>query len=103
MEDYEVQEQEFWAKLSEEGMSRSQLLRRSAAAAMGLTILSSPSIAAAARNRSAAGEALGGLIAAAKKEGHINTIALPPNWANYAEAFSVFQKKYGIQMTNASP
>ena len=33
MEDYEAQEIEFWAKLEEEGMSRSSMLRRSAAAA----------------------------------------------------------------------
>ncbi len=36
MEDYEAQEIEFWAKLEEEGMSRSSMLRRSAAAALGL-------------------------------------------------------------------
>ena len=39
MEDYEAQEVEFWRKLEEEGMSRSSMLRRSAAAAFGLTIL----------------------------------------------------------------
>ncbi len=39
MEDYEAQEIEFWAKLEEEGMSRSSMLRRSAAAAFGLTIV----------------------------------------------------------------
>ena len=41
MEDYEAQEVEFWAKLEEEGMSRSSMLRRSAAAAFGLTVFSS--------------------------------------------------------------
>ena len=41
MEDYEAQEIEFWAKLEEEGMSRSSMLRRSAAAAFGLTIVGS--------------------------------------------------------------
>ena len=41
MEDYEAQEVEFWAKLEEEGMSRSSMLRRSAAAAFGLTIMGS--------------------------------------------------------------
>jgi putative spermidine/putrescine transport system substrate-binding protein len=43
------------------------------------------------------------LIARAKKEGHLNTIALPPDWANYGEQLSTFQKKYGIKITNASP
>ena len=33
MEDHEEQEVEFWAKLREEGMSRTQMLRRSVAAA----------------------------------------------------------------------
>ena len=43
MEDHELQEVEFWRKLEEEGMSRAQMLRRSAAAAAGLTILATPS------------------------------------------------------------
>ena len=37
MEDYEAQEVEFWRKLEEEDISRSSMLRRSAAAAFGLT------------------------------------------------------------------
>jgi putative spermidine/putrescine transport system substrate-binding protein len=43
------------------------------------------------------------LIAAAKKEGHLNTIALPPDWANYGEIMDGFTKKYGISIDNASP
>jgi putative spermidine/putrescine transport system substrate-binding protein len=43
------------------------------------------------------------LVAAAKKEGKLNTIALPPDWANYGEIMSTFQKKYGIHITNANP
>ena len=45
MEDYEAQEIEFWAKLEEEGMTRSSMLRRSAAAAVGLTIVGGASTA----------------------------------------------------------
>ena len=52
MEDYEAQEIEFWAKLEEEGMSRSSMLRRSAAAAFGLTIVGSASTAFAANKAS---------------------------------------------------
>src|SRR5947209_4133089 len=37
MEDHEEQEVEFWAKLREEGMRRTQMLRRSIAAAAGRT------------------------------------------------------------------
>jgi putative spermidine/putrescine transport system substrate-binding protein len=43
------------------------------------------------------------LIAAAKDEGRINTIALPPDWANYGEIMKAFQTKYGLRLTNASP
>jgi len=43
------------------------------------------------------------LIAAAKEEGELNTIALPPDWANYGEVMSTFQSKYGIKINNASP
>ena len=55
MEDYEEQEVEFWAKLAEEDISRGTMLRRSAAAAFGLTVLGGSSSAlAATRARSAA-------------------------------------------------
>jgi putative spermidine/putrescine transport system substrate-binding protein len=110
MEDYEAQEQEFWRKLDEQEMSRSQMLRRSAAAAAGLTILSTPSIAFGARRVAGANPPLKGkgfstkeLVAQAKKEGHLNTIALPPDWANYGEILSTLQKKYGIGITNDNP
>jgi putative spermidine/putrescine transport system substrate-binding protein len=110
MEDYEAQEIEFWAKLEEEGMSRSSMLRRSAAAAFGLTILGNASTALGATRAHLAGPPAVGtaagmadLIKKAKKEGHLNTIALPPNWANYGEMMSTFQKKYGIKITNDNP
>jgi putative spermidine/putrescine transport system substrate-binding protein len=110
MEDYEAQEQEFWRKLDESEMSRAQMLRRSAAAAAGLTILATPSLAFGARRVAGATPPLKGkgfsmqeLVAQAKKEGHLNTIALPPDWANYGEILSTFQKKYGIGITNDNP
>jgi putative spermidine/putrescine transport system substrate-binding protein len=110
MEDYEAQEIEFWAKLEEEGMSRSSMLRRSAAAAFGLTIVGSASTAMAATKANLAGPpvtmtkaGLADLVKKAKKEGHLNTIALPPDWSNYGEMMSTFQKKYGIKITNDNP
>src|SRR3954466_7744144 len=110
MEDYEAQEVEFWAKLEEEGMSRSSMLRRSAAAAFGLTIMGSASTALGATRASLAApptkmtkSGLAALVKAAKKEGKLNTIALPPDWANYGEMISTFQKKYGIKITNDNP
>jgi|SRR5579871_457831 len=109
MEDYEAQEVEFWAKLEEEGMSRSSMLRRSVAAAAGLTVMGSASTAlgmskmrASAPTRMTA-DKFKALVAAAKKEGHLNTIALPPDWANYAEALHDFPRKYGIGITNDNP
>ena len=108
MEDYELQEIEFWRKLEEESMSRSAMLRRSAATAFGLTILSSPAAAWAARGGTeealtADGIPLKKLIAAAKKEGQLNVIALPHDWANYGELISTFKKRYGLKMDEANP
>jgi putative spermidine/putrescine transport system substrate-binding protein len=110
MEDYEAQEQEFWRKLAETDMSRSQMLKRSVAAAAGLTVLSTPAVALGARGLGEKTPPLKGrsttikaLLAEAKKEGKLNTIALPPDWANYGEMISTFQKKYGIPITNDNP
>jgi len=44
-----------------------------------------------------------GLIEAAKAEGEVNVIALPPDWANYAEIISTFSEKYGIKVNSAQP
>jgi len=43
------------------------------------------------------------LVAAAKKEGALNVIALPPDWANYGAIISAFGTKYGIKVTSAQP
>ena len=43
------------------------------------------------------------LIAAAKKEGTLNVIALPPTWANYGTIISTFEKTYGIKINSALP
>lgn len=44
-----------------------------------------------------------GLIAAAKKEGELNVIALPPDWANYGAIIKAFSDKYGIKVNSAQP
>ena len=46
---------------------------------------------------------LDGLVAAAKQEGNLNVIALPPDWANYGKMISGFSAKYGIKITSAQP
>jgi putative spermidine/putrescine transport system substrate-binding protein len=51
----------------------------------------------------AAGGGMKALIAAAKKEGTLNVIALPPTWANYGNIIKTFEKKYGITVNSALP
>ena len=51
----------------------------------------------------AAGGGMAKLVAAAKKEGTLNVIALPPTWANYGTIISTFEKKYGIKVNSANP
>ena len=49
---------------------------------------------------------LGGLdklVEAAKKEGELNVIALPPDWANYGDIIKGFNSKYGIKVPSATP
>jgi len=43
------------------------------------------------------------LVEAAKKEGALNVIALPPDWANYGEIIKAFTAKYGIKIDSAQP
>jgi len=43
------------------------------------------------------------LVAAAKKEGELNVIALPPTWANYGNIQKAFTDKYGIKINSALP
>ncbi len=43
------------------------------------------------------------LVKAAKKEGKLNVIALPPDWANYGNIIKAFEDKYGIKVTSAQP
>ena len=44
-----------------------------------------------------------GLIEAAKAEGELNVIALPPDWANYGAIITAFSDKYGIKVNSAQP
>ncbi len=44
-----------------------------------------------------------GLIEAAKAEGDLNVIALPPDWANYGAIVRAFSDKYGIKVNSAQP
>lgn len=76
--------------------SRRDFLRLSAAmAAAGSLAGTFPELARAAIPHS--------LIEKAKGEGRLNTIALPPDWANYGAIIKTFEHKYGIRIHNASP
>jgi len=46
---------------------------------------------------------LDALIAAAKKEGQLNVITLPRDWANYGEIIDSFAAKYGIKVNSDNP
>jgi putative spermidine/putrescine transport system substrate-binding protein len=116
MEDRELEER-LQEALEEAQMTRGSLLRRGFAVGAGLTVL--PAIAAACGGGGGGGTTgagglssppangkdvnLADLAAAAKKEGTINTIALPPDWANYGEIMKTFSTKYGIKVSNANP
>ena len=43
------------------------------------------------------------LVAAAKAEGGLTTIALPHSWCNYGEVLSGFTAKYGITINELNP
>jgi len=62
--------------------------------------------AAVAAKDATSAAAMGGmdaLVAAAKKEGALNVIALPPDWANYGEVIAAFKAKYGLTVNSANP
>lgn len=101
-------------------VARRDVLRRGAVGLAGIlgvgalgTVLeacgsSSSSKAAAPKSSSKALEPataaeVSALVAAAKKEGHLNVIALPSDWANYGNIMKTFKAKYGISISDASP
>jgi putative spermidine/putrescine transport system substrate-binding protein len=96
--------------VSEERMSRHAMLKRSLAAGAGLTILGSSGTAFARTASPLARVPQRGtkvkfatFVKEAKREGRINTIALPPDWANYGEIMKTFKRKFGLGLTNANP
>jgi len=50
-----------------------------------------------------AGGGMTALVAAARKEGTLNVITLPSNWANYGTIMKDFTAKYGIKINDANP
>ena len=110
VDDHQEQEYEFLRRLEEEQVDRRKLLKRGLAAGAGLSIFSLSDVALATRQRVLADPPVLGrsvtvqeMIAEAKKEGRLNVIALPPDWANYGEIISTFTKKYKIPITSDNP
>ncbi len=94
-------------------VTRRDFLRKSAVAGVSLTTLPALLAACGGGGGSEGGGAkvpksgnemsIKDLISAAKEEGTLNTIALPPDWSNYGEIMQTYTRKYGIQINNASP
>jgi putative spermidine/putrescine transport system substrate-binding protein len=82
--------------------SRRDLLRMGALGGLGLAGLGALS-EMATLPAFAAGGITDALVAAAKKDGHLNVITLPRSWANYGELMDTFAKRYGLHITDAIP
>src|SRR3984885_4056056 len=80
-----------------------------AAMTLGLTlsgIVSSTAGASVNPSKATSAAAFGGmsgLVKAAKKEGKLNVITLPADWANYGNIIKDFSKKYGIKINSENP
>jgi putative spermidine/putrescine transport system substrate-binding protein len=48
-------------------------------------------------------DAMGDLVAAAKKEGTLSTIALPRDWCGYGAVIDGFKAKYGLEVNELNP
>jgi putative spermidine/putrescine transport system substrate-binding protein len=57
----------------------------------------------ATQTSASAGGGMTALATAAKKEGTLNVIALPPTWANYGTIINTLEKKYGIKINSTLP
>jgi putative spermidine/putrescine transport system substrate-binding protein len=62
-----------------------------------------PAPAAATAAPSGGVAAMDELVAAAKQEGTLTTIALPHDWLNYGEMIEAFRQKYGLQINELDP
>ncbi|MGQ7295140.1 ABC transporter substrate-binding protein [Quadrisphaera sp. KR29] len=49
------------------------------------------------------GGGMDALVEAAKAEGELNVIALPPDWANYGAIIDAFEQEYGITVNSDQP
>jgi putative spermidine/putrescine transport system substrate-binding protein len=66
-------------------------------------MVSASAIALTALSGAAYAEPSADLIAAAKAEGMLTTIALPHDWCNYGEMIEGFKAKYGLEVNELNP
>ena len=75
--------------------------------ALAIPVISAPSASAKTDfskiTSASQGGGVTGLVAACKKEGQLNVIALPHYWANYGDMISGFAKAYGVKVDEANP
>jgi len=64
---------------------------------------STPGVDAATATSAAAFGGMAGLVSAAQKEGTLNVITLPNDWANYGNIIKDFSAKYGITINSENP
>jgi putative spermidine/putrescine transport system substrate-binding protein len=83
--------------------SSSSTSTAAASSSMSAGASAGASVNPATATSAAAFGSMNGLIAAAKKEGQLNVITLPSNWANYGAIMKAFTAKYGIHITDANP
>ncbi|MEA4909177.1 MAG: extracellular solute-binding protein [Chloroflexi bacterium] len=76
-----------------------------AATALSACSPAQPAATATAEQPTAAesSSAMDQLVAAAKEEGTLTTIALPHDWCNYGEVIDAFKAKYGIEVNELNP
>ena len=64
---------------------------------------SAPAASGGASAPAASADAMADLVAAAKAEGTLTTIALPHSWCNYGEVIEGFKAKYGLEVNELNP
>src|SRR3972149_3039934 len=68
-----------------------------------LRIVPISALAVLASTGLAAGQSMDELVAAAKKEGQLTTIALPHDWCGYGAVIEGFKAKYGLAVNELNP
>lgn len=73
--------------------------------AAGTTVAAGTTASAATTQAAGAGQAanMDQLVAAAKQEGSLTTIALPHDWCGYGDLIAGFKQKYGLQVNELNP